>query len=379
LQTAGAGFIHYQLWESLPTLSDVIDVCNAGNVLVSTFHVINAASAFNFEAALVTTLWKYALFHAVVGSICTALAVWRLRKMAVRHSAGTAHKTTWRNLRRSAVSDRPILWKELHVEQSRSWLGRLLTIALYTAVIGGGTAAVFVGVANGTLFDKNFTFGANVGVGLVGVGLVFVLLLSLSIRASGCISGEREKDTLDALQATPLDSDVILWEKFVGCMMSRLPLFILIGLVWVFGLIFGGLHIVDFAVMAYSLFAFTSAYTILGMWFSMASRSSARAILWTLLIYLATTFCSCYLLSPLHIFVYLPVLSYLIRHQTGDFGGGMEFNVTMLFMIGMLLISVIIYSGFVVLMWIFALKPRMRSMLLRTEREPRPVPKMFNQ
>ena len=46
------------------------------------------------------------------------------------------------------------------------------------------------------------------------------MLLAVAVRASGSISGERDKQTMDGLLTTPLDGHTILLAKWVGAILS---------------------------------------------------------------------------------------------------------------------------------------------------------------
>src|SRR5262249_36252552 len=89
---------------------------------------------------------------------------------------------------------------------------------------------------------RRFREEMNVYVRLVGSGICCLTLLAVTVRAASSVSGERDKQTLDGLLTTPLDSSAILFAKWIGSILSVWPAWFWIGLIWLIGLLSGGVH-----------------------------------------------------------------------------------------------------------------------------------------
>ena len=93
---------------------------------------------------------------------------------------------------------------------------------------------------------------------MVGTAVSCLVILAAAVRASTCISGERDKDTLDFLLTTPLDSDTILWAKFLGCLLNMRRAFIWLGIIWGMAILAGGMTIPATLVLFLALLVYLS-------------------------------------------------------------------------------------------------------------------------
>jgi hypothetical protein len=118
---------------------------------------------------------------------------------------------------------------------------------------------------------------------IAGTLVACVLLLAVAVRASSTISIERDRQTFDGLLTTPLDSDTILFGKWLGAVLSVRRGWLWLGALWGFGLITGGLNPLAFMLMVGTWFVYAAFLAGLGTWFSTVSRTTLRATLWTLL------------------------------------------------------------------------------------------------
>jgi hypothetical protein len=89
---------------------------------------------------------------------------------------------------------------------------------------------------------------------------------------------------LDGLLATPIDNRTILAAKWLGSILSVRKAWWALGAIWGLGVLSGGLHLFAFPVLAgaWAIYAFFVAG--IGICCSLASRSTLRATVWTLLI-----------------------------------------------------------------------------------------------
>jgi ABC-type transport system involved in multi-copper enzyme maturation permease subunit len=177
------------------------------------------------------------LCWGAVGTACLALAVWRLRPAYMRQLQGEGRKRRhfW-NADRREVSDKPIRWKEYHVE------GLAPLPALRTFPRWAGLATTFFVSSVAGLFvlwlsldpTKSMAYvaqlvvhldaegllkcfkGADAGFLILGTAALFIATLLTGIRCSGAVSGERERLTWEALLLSPLTVRHLIRGKLWG-------------------------------------------------------------------------------------------------------------------------------------------------------------------
>jgi ABC-type transport system involved in multi-copper enzyme maturation permease subunit len=108
------------------------------------------------------------------------------------------------------------------------------------------------------------------------------MLLEVAVRAAGCLSGERDRQTLDGLLATPLDNRTILWEKWLGCVLTQRFTALTLVLVWIVGVLTGSLHWLAVPCFVVAWLGYAGFVAGLGLWFSVANRSTLRSVFGTL-------------------------------------------------------------------------------------------------
>src|SRR5262249_55719034 len=117
-----------------------------------------------------------------------------------------------------------------------------------------------------------------------GMAVGSLLLLGIAVRAANSISGERDRETLDSLLATPVDSRTVLLAKWWGSLLSvRKPVFWLLA-VWVVAAATGGIHVLAAIELAVTWLVYAVFLASLGLYLSLVSRSALRATVATLLI-----------------------------------------------------------------------------------------------
>jgi ABC-type transport system involved in multi-copper enzyme maturation permease subunit len=287
-------------WRSFPgasspvTLQDVLGWYNAGNII----YAINALGYFSFRSGrslnelLPEVLRNYLIFHGLLALVCASWAVLRLRAFALKETYGKAPKLRLgvRVFGRPAVGDRPMLWKEVFAEPGLRlhWLGRIVLTLL--------VLASFVPLIS--IFDDFFQdqpewrsspyellatemnqWGRTVGA-MVGS----VLLLGVGVRAAGGITGERDRQTLDSLLTTPLDSNAILYGKLLGSIISVRRGWLWLGAIYLLTLAAGGLNVAGLIMVVIAWFVFATFVAMLGLWASTTCRTTMRATVWTLVV-----------------------------------------------------------------------------------------------
>jgi ABC-type transport system involved in multi-copper enzyme maturation permease subunit len=259
------------------SLADVIDLFNAGNLPLAFASVQMAMYSGRIEYVLWPVLRNFVIFHVVVGLGFTICAVMRLRVIALRQASNTPQKSRILERSRPAVWDDPVLWKEIYVDNRgrTSWLARLIMGILFTLTVGAVLWAMAMADGEPRVVSAWVTIS--------GTAVACLSILGVSVRAACCITGERDKNTFDFLLTTRLDSDAILWAKFLGCMLSlRRPL-IWLGIIWGLGVIGGALQIWEIPLLLVPILIYAAVFSMVGLCFSMESRSAMRATIFTVM------------------------------------------------------------------------------------------------
>ncbi len=209
------------------------------------FEVIAPAGVAASGADLLGRLAVSAAAWGGVAALCLGVATWRLRP-AYLHQLGAvgARRSSSRwQAARPAVRHDPVAWKERYVE------GIAPLVLLRAVPRGVGMAAVFLAAAAlcgsalwegrrpGTTlatvgsrllaFDLPGLQGAfpSASNTLLGPNLLMILFASLfvGVRASGAVTGERERQTWENLLVTPLTARQLVRGKLWGILGSTYP------------------------------------------------------------------------------------------------------------------------------------------------------------
>jgi ABC-type transport system involved in multi-copper enzyme maturation permease subunit len=245
-----------------------------------------------------------------IAVVCLGLAVWRLRPAYIRQLQGEGRKKDqWWRARRALVSDNPIRWKEQHVEglapisllrRVPTWVAVLfifsVTTALAVAILAmflpaNVTAAHVLRLVAELKFDELAALFVPLAgspgppYSFMGLGVLAMLIAGLvvGIRCSGAVSGEREKQTWEALLLTPLTSRQLIRGKLWGIMGSSYLYLVAYGVPALALSLLGGPGSV-FWVIIWLGVALLAMYFIgaAGIWCSVRCKSSWRSLLWTM-------------------------------------------------------------------------------------------------
>jgi ABC-type Na+ efflux pump permease subunit len=223
------------------------------------------------------------------GTMCIALAVWRLRPVfrAQEGSAGRDGSAKQRRRRhRPACGDDPILWKECYPAR----LSRVATIfkfALIAAFVGGfgyGTLSYVIPIVAQTFGGDwgNLPLDAVRARFLlylrIMTGFVFTLYALLVLSDAACnITSEKERDTWDNLMTTPLSHMRLLVAKMRGAAwQQRWFLWLLIGS-WTAGLLTLSVHPLSMLAVMVETCVFIWYVTALGTWASLMGKNTSQA------------------------------------------------------------------------------------------------------
>ncbi len=282
------------------TLNDVVEAVSVANPFVIVVRMESVFSGGQPLAKFVEEAFReYALFYGVVTLVCTVWSVLRLRAVALRQASGPARaiarRGRWRE--RPPVSDRPMVWKEVRVEPGLqlNWVGR---IAIGLLVVVSFIPPVWIVLESWNASDPTSLLGPgrwtswaiNSWVRSVGTLVACLTLLGVAFRASGSIIGERDRQTLDGLLTSPLDSNEILHGKWIGSILSVRWGWVWLGLIWGVAIVTGGMHFLALPLLIIAWFVFAGFLAALGLWYSVVSRTTLRANLWTLVAALVLSF-----------------------------------------------------------------------------------------
>ncbi len=284
-------------WTSPIMLEDLVEWLNVGNIGSAVMQLVHEVEkGRRLDLLLPQLLGKYAWFHGLITVGCCVWTMVRLRSHVLQSSKVLpeesrvrvrAKRSPWRLRRavRMRLRDRAILWKDIFVN-SRS--GRRPVPSLFVGVI---LAVVFLPVVHLCYFfgrvpvqgtEDILAEMMNYWVRAASAFLGSILLLGVAVRAASCLSRERDQQTLEGLLATPLDNRTILMEKWLGSLLGERRTWLILGLVWAMGYWIGGLHLLAIPCFLLAWLAYAMFLSGLGLWFSVANRSSHRAIFGTL-------------------------------------------------------------------------------------------------
>jgi ABC-type transport system involved in multi-copper enzyme maturation permease subunit len=267
-------------------LENLIGVIEAGNPIDAVGSIF--LSTDPIDVSLPRALGAYSLFHGVVALASVLTASVLLRRASLREPRPPRGKTA---PRRPAVGDRAMVWKEVHAERGAA--GRWYMLLPVVLLIGGSFLCLLWWILDGdrisfryddfTEFWSYWREGWNIWVRVVGTITACLTLLGIAIRAAYSIRAERDRETFDSLLASPLSSEDILYGKWLGAILSVRWMVGLLVFVWGLGVLTGGLRILAALLLVGAWCVYAAAMASLGLWFSLVSRTSARAVLYTIL------------------------------------------------------------------------------------------------
>jgi ABC-type transport system involved in multi-copper enzyme maturation permease subunit len=245
-----------------------------------------------------------ALCWGGAGGVCLALAVWRLRPAYVRElESARPTRVHWYSGERAPVHDEPVHWRERHVEglaptpelrRVPQWLAITIVAAVTTlssllilvlSMPPGKTPADILRALLRFDLAKVAALMPDAGAGFLVQSLVVMLLASLvvGIRCSGAVTGERERQTWEALLLTPMSAKEVIRGKMWGVMGASYWYLLAYAAPAVVLSAFGGLlallwTAVWLAVTVLAMYFVGAA----GLWCSVRSKNSWRSLLGTL-------------------------------------------------------------------------------------------------
>ena len=171
-----------------------------------------------------------------------------------------------------------MVWKEVYAE--RGVTGRWYMLLPVLLLIGGSIWYLLWFQSNLSPFWR---VGWNVWARVMGTITACLTPLGVAIRAAYSIRVERDRETFDSLLTSPLSSEEILYGKWLGAILSARWMAGLLAFIWGLGVVTGGLHILAAPLLVLAWCVYAGAVASIGLWFSLVSRTSARAVLYTIL------------------------------------------------------------------------------------------------
>jgi ABC-type transport system involved in multi-copper enzyme maturation permease subunit len=234
-----------------------------------------------------------AALQTAFAAVLVLLAILVLRPVMRREGQGVgrlgglaAARRQLRLLRRPAIGDDAMLWKECHVARAGGLLRFIVNfVFLVVAAALAYTTFWYAAPAFAELFNHGYSSDEAYGerrsfnfyLRLVCTLVYITWSLGVASLAAASVSGEREEDTWTSLITTPLSGEEILRAKIVGAIWGALPVGTLLVVLWLLGLVSGAVHPLGFAAVALETTAFVWFAAALGVTFSLGARSSARA------------------------------------------------------------------------------------------------------
>jgi ABC-type transport system involved in multi-copper enzyme maturation permease subunit len=276
----------------------------SGNPFAAWQELMEAAERGALAAQAPAILRRYAVVHGLIAGLCCLWASIRLRwwsqprssrepeMIVVRVNTLEGPKLVWRHVlpelpHRPRVSDAALLWKEQYVEAlwyRRSGVRSFFVFLMFLGSMIAGLSFIAVLSAWTSSGRDDAPLLSNLWVRGIGTSLACLLLIGVALRAAAAFSRERERRTWDSLLTTPLDAREMFWAKAWGSIQSTRWGWWFLAVVWLLGMFTLGLHPLVVPLLALAWFVHAAMFAGAGLWFSLVSRTTMRATVYTLLV-----------------------------------------------------------------------------------------------
>jgi ABC-type transport system involved in multi-copper enzyme maturation permease subunit len=222
-----------------------------------------------------------------LGVLGTAAAAWRLRPSCL--AAGEVARSARRRGRVVALSEQPMLWKELYIERAGNlgriarWVGWLLTIP---AVGVSLSLSAVIGWALLWRRDVELSHWARGEFAALlqttSLFLGWLLQWAIGLRSSVAVAAEREKGTWDALLVSPLEPAEIVRAKLAGCLYGLRWILGAVVLCWTLGLVVGAASLGQYAGWIIGNACGCLLMAAIGLRCSLSLPTATKAMTWTI-------------------------------------------------------------------------------------------------
>ncbi|HET6572592.1 MAG TPA: ABC transporter permease subunit [Fimbriiglobus sp.] len=235
-----------------------------------------------FEAEVARAVRRFAAFQVGVFALFGLTAVARLRRAVpweARANAATVVRK-WRarpTVERPPVGDMPVYWWQRYGSLSRAQLKAVtaLTPRRY-AVFGLESLAIFVGLRLTFSAWKDAQFLREIVPWVLWVVTLGIMIPPV-FRAARSVARERAAGTLDDLRLTALTARDVLYEKWLGCVMSELPRVLILATVAAAAVLTGLLHPLSLVGLTVTLPVYCGSGAAIGLYFSVRAANPGRA------------------------------------------------------------------------------------------------------
>ena len=225
---------------------------------------------------------------AALGLAGLALASWRLRPACL--AEGDESRARKRGKKRRGwvppLDERPMLWKELHIEKvgtlgrAGRWIGGLLVawLALGSLFLGGCAVWVYCirptdeAWADWAVQQSSFWYGNS------ALFIGFLIQWAIGLRAAVTISSERERGTWDALLTSPLEGTEIVRGKLWGSLWALKWLIGSALLAWTITFALGGMLWPEYVEQLVGMVVIGTFMSAVGVRTSLHSATATKAM-----------------------------------------------------------------------------------------------------
>jgi ABC-type transport system involved in multi-copper enzyme maturation permease subunit len=272
-------------------LASIVNFINSGNLIWGLYQLGEATTSNTpgeFATTLLSVLRDFALFHGLVALTTSTWAVLRLRRVALKEGAGRTASLPWtaRVIHRPDVGSQPMVWKELFAEPGLrfNWVGRgIIAMLVFLSYVPIFFIFYFAESRSWRGYWEEMTMYMNMYARFTGTLIACLTWLAVAVRASSSLSGERDRQTMDALLTSPLETSSILFAKWLGSIASVRWAWAWLGSIWFLAVVTGGVQAAAVPAMIAAWFVYAGCFACVGLWYSLVCRTTLRATLWTLI------------------------------------------------------------------------------------------------
>jgi ABC-type transport system involved in multi-copper enzyme maturation permease subunit len=227
----------------------------------------------------------------LIGMACCAFGAWRLRPMFLRDTDGRPRRRRLFRRTLPPVGDRPMVWKELHVEQVKAFNRFVRWLSILVSAVYLGASLVLAGLVLYWRWVQYDPSNAEVWVAelrqwtaspAATVGVCWLIQWSMGLRAAVAIASERERNTWDALLISPLEGREIVLAKIYGSAYAWRGFVAAVFISWTLAIVCDAMTLGEYAILLADTLVVGIFMVVMGVWFSLCSPTATRAMTLTM-------------------------------------------------------------------------------------------------
>lgn len=263
-------------------------------------------TGIRLASSITDLIRNYLLFHGIIAILCLLYSIVYLRRIFVQQMYGDVRKRNGtkslsrksnvpvtvileqkparvRGIRWSLGNWQPMIWKEWLVPRQlhRSLMMKLITGFSWACFLFPVVVIFIMAQNRSSLNWSILSDSMNIYIRIAGTVCMCLMLLGTGIRAANSCTVERDKQTLESLLLTPLTTFEIIFGKWFGAWLGFSSSYVLLGIIWLLGLIFQGLEFRSTLYLTLAFLIYNSFAASMGCFFSAALKSTTRALLTT--------------------------------------------------------------------------------------------------